>query len=167
MKRITKYEPSKDSMFPYKLVDNELSTELDCVHKLGLIEDIMEKHNINDYRMLGFLLKEYERISKQEVELYADLGMFQNENINLTKDIEKYWNLEEELGCSLEVVFKKVKELTIENWNQVHCLQYDYDEKLWYIISYSLWDDEFYQDRQYYLKDYQKTWWLKGEENGK
>lgn len=75
----------------------------------------------------------------------------------------KLEDIEEELGCSLEVVFKKVQELTIENWNQVHCLQYDYDEKLWYIISYSLWDDEFYPDRQYYLKDYKKTWWLKGE----
>ena len=72
-------------------------------------------------------------------------------------------DIEEELGCPLEVVFKKVKELAIENWNQVNCLQYDYDEKLWYIISYSLWNHEFYPDRQYYLKDYQKTWWLKGE----
>lgn len=38
--RLTKYEPSENSMFPYKLKDEELSTKLDSVHKLGQLEDI-------------------------------------------------------------------------------------------------------------------------------
>lgn len=41
--RLTKYEPNNMSMFPYKPKDEELSTELDIVHKLGRLEDIEEE----------------------------------------------------------------------------------------------------------------------------
>ena len=44
--RLTKYEPNDESMFPYKLKDEELSTELDSIHKLGQVEDILEKHSV-------------------------------------------------------------------------------------------------------------------------
>lgn len=40
--RLTKYEPSETSMFPYKLKDEEVSTKLDSIHKLGRLEDIEE-----------------------------------------------------------------------------------------------------------------------------
>ena len=45
--RITKYEPSNESMFPYRLKDEELSTKLDSIHKLGQLEDIEEDFNCN------------------------------------------------------------------------------------------------------------------------
>jgi len=45
--RLTKYKPSDESMFPYKLKDEELSTELDGVHKLGQLEDIEEELGID------------------------------------------------------------------------------------------------------------------------
>ena len=45
--RLTKYEPNKMSMFPYKLKDEELSTELDSVHKLGQLEDIEDELGID------------------------------------------------------------------------------------------------------------------------
>ena len=45
--RLTKYEPNDESMFPYKLKDEELSTELDSVHKLGQLEDIEEEIGID------------------------------------------------------------------------------------------------------------------------
>lgn len=47
MSRLTKYEPSEMSMFPYKLKDEELSTELDSIHKLGRLEDIEEEIGID------------------------------------------------------------------------------------------------------------------------
>ena len=47
MNRITKYNPSDESMFPYILKDEELSTELDSVHKLGQLEDIEEELGIS------------------------------------------------------------------------------------------------------------------------
>ncbi len=45
--RLTKYEPSNKSMFPYQLKDEELSTELDSIHKLGQLEDIEEELGID------------------------------------------------------------------------------------------------------------------------
>lgn len=54
--RLTKYEPSKNSMFPYKLRDEESSTELDATHKLGRLEDIEDELGID----LITLLKSFE-----------------------------------------------------------------------------------------------------------
>lgn len=50
--RFTKYEPSKNSMFPYRLRDEELSTELDAIHKLGPLEDIEDELDI-DLQIIG------------------------------------------------------------------------------------------------------------------
>ncbi len=157
MSRLTK----KIDSLKYVPTTEKLVSVEEIIYKLGKFEDLMERHKIRDYRTLGFLIKDHKRLSDQEMELNADLGMLQNENDNITKDIEKYWKIQEEIGCPLEVVFKKIQELTIERWDEVHCLQYDENKKLWYIISYSLWDDEFCPNGQYYLKDYKKTWWLK------
>ncbi len=46
MSRITKFEPSPNSKFPYKLKDDCLATELDCIHKLGGLEDLEEEMGI-------------------------------------------------------------------------------------------------------------------------
>ena len=54
--RLTKYEPKEMSMFPYKPKDEELSTELDIVHKLGQLEDIEEELGI-DLIILKNLIK--------------------------------------------------------------------------------------------------------------
>lgn len=54
MNRLTKYEQNNESMFPYKLKDEELSTKLDSIHKLGILEDIEEK--------LGMELKVYHQL---------------------------------------------------------------------------------------------------------
>ena len=60
MNRLTEYKPRKYSMFPYQLKDDELSTKLDSIHKLGQIEDLMEKYNINDLVELEIALDEYD-----------------------------------------------------------------------------------------------------------
>lgn len=46
MERLTEYKPRVNSMFPYVLKDDELRTELDSIHKLGLLEDIEDKLGI-------------------------------------------------------------------------------------------------------------------------
>ena len=43
MSRLTKYEPREYSMFPYQLKDDELSTKLDSIHKLGQLEDLEDE----------------------------------------------------------------------------------------------------------------------------
>lgn len=53
--RLTKYEPSKNSMFPYKLRDEESSTELDATHKLGRLEDIEEELGIDLITLFNIL----------------------------------------------------------------------------------------------------------------
>jgi hypothetical protein len=80
--RITKFEKTPNSKFPYKLKDDSLCTELDGIHKLGLIEDLMEKYNVKDLEELDKLLTmatSYEELSKQ-------------------------------LGCPFEVVFKLINQ---------------------------------------------------------
>lgn len=46
MSRLTKYLPNIGSMIPYRLKDEELSTKLDSIHKLGMLEDIEEELGI-------------------------------------------------------------------------------------------------------------------------
>ena len=70
--RLTKYEPNDESMFPYKLKDEELSTELDSVHKLGEAEDILEKHNISSLSDLDNRLAALEIIKENLVVSYDE-----------------------------------------------------------------------------------------------
>lgn len=162
MKRITKYEPSKDSNFPYKLVDNELGTELNAIHQLGRFEDLMQEYNINSIEELENILGSHKKQEEKIIDLSADLGMFQNENINLTKDIEKYWNIEEELGCSLEVVFKALEEgvyIEVEHLPDVIERPRLYCSDDFKCYCFEL----LYGEYVFKLSDYKKTWWLKGE----
>ena len=66
--RLTKFEKTPNSMFPYKLKDDSLCTELDGIHKLGLIEDLLDQYNVKDSEELDKLLTmatSYEELSKQ------------------------------------------------------------------------------------------------------
>ena len=66
MNRLTKYEPNDESMFPYKLKDEELSTKLDSIHKLGLLEDIEDELGIYLITLFnalkGIYIKDKERV---------------------------------------------------------------------------------------------------------
>lgn len=75
MSRLTRCEPKEHSMFPYQLKDDEISTKLDSIHKLGQIEDILEEYNIKDLTDLKIALDYYnhrfdglhtERVGKNE-----------------------------------------------------------------------------------------------------
>lgn len=121
MKRLTKYEPSENSMLPYKLKDEELTTELDSIHKLGQLEDLMEEYNIKtleqvECSFIGFITDFTEEgrehigeLLKLEDELGIDLitlfsalknGVWykdykDSDNIKFTKDIEEHINWKE------------------------------------------------------------------------
>jgi hypothetical protein len=126
--------------------------------KLGKLEDLLEKYNIDSIEELETLIKCYQRIEKDNLELNIDLGAYQNENENLVKDIEKYWQLQEKLGCPLEVLIKPLLEGgIIENDGygaQLNGLRINGDGSL----SLTAINGDHYD-----LKDYQKTWWIKGE----
>ncbi len=57
MSRLTEYKQGKNSNFPYKLKDEGVNTELDCIHKLGRIEDLFEKYNVENIEELEKILK--------------------------------------------------------------------------------------------------------------
>ena len=116
MNRLTKYEPNDESMFPYKLKDEELSTKLDSIHKLGQLEDIEE-------------------------ELGIDL-------LTLFKALKN--------GCFAKETFdymgKKQTQIIFTEFTQLYYAN-DLDDYLIHIRT-----------RDYYLKDYGKTWALTKEE---
>lgn len=81
---------------------------------------------------------------------------------NCINKLGKLEDLEEELGCPLEVVFKALKE-------GIYCVDYDNQEIRKFITPLCL--NTTSKQLYWYgnnigfpdLKDYKKTWWLKGE----
>ena len=94
------------------------------------------------------------------------------ENINNSTTVDVYnklgklEDLEEELGCPLEVVFQAIKEGIVFEHNVIHqtikskSTHLFYFQNKWIIRAYvKIANSENAYDR--YLKDYKKTWWLK------
>lgn len=128
MNRLTKYEPSKDSMFPYKIKSNEI-LELDVIHKLGRLEDLEEELGcplplIFDAIKKGIVVKSYE-------DEYGDITL---------------WNSRKEIELDTTVSkldFEEPELLFFDSW-VFSCSSGCYRGCV-------------------RLKDYQKTWWLKGD----
>ena len=83
---------------------------------------------------------------------------------NLNKAIEKLGKLEdieEELGCPLEVIIEATKNGIILNNNKIYDCKPSYYEKVngWTFVCCIGGEAQV----GFALKDYQKTWWLKGE----
>jgi hypothetical protein len=150
--RLTKFEKNPNSNFPYKLKDESLCTELDSIYMLGQIEDLMEKYGINSIKELE------QRLDSANQVVHELLG---------------YKQLEEQIGCPLEVIFKAltngfkfiVSNHKLGTLNQrvnqmIYCdyayLYYPNDVKEWCISTIN---------DYFYLKDYQKTWWLKEDKS--
>lgn len=118
---------------------------------------------------MSSLTKKIEDLEKKNQELCIDLGAYQNENENLVKDIEKYWKLEQELGCPLKVVFEMLENgITFENKGvklRSDDIRLFYFNNKWIMRAYAFvqgWGSNAYD---FELKDYGKRWWLKGEKN--
>lgn len=144
MNRLTKFEKNPNSKFPYKLKDESLCTELDSIHKLGLIEDLMEKYRIKDVEML--------------------------EKIIIRHD--EYSNNEESFGCPFDVVFKALFNGIYESYidygdnnsikirhREVRGIGRDGLNVINPLCGYPECDDWF----EY--KDYKKTWFLKKDKS--
>lgn len=116
------------------------------------------------------------RLTIEQLEYYRNTydkyeGIESNEFDNICNELIEYKNLEEQLGCPLEVVFKALKDRQViykhivglekpKTYLATHKIAgLSFDGK-----NYGLWlydngygDDEFYV----YIKDYKNTWWLK------
>lgn len=97
----------------------------------------------------------------------ANTIIFDNElNYNVVQKLGKLEDIEEELGCPLEVVFKALRTGI--------CIK---DEQYLRLPDFGLYNEKFAlyavgannsmkaSLNTFYTKDYQKTWWLKGEKN--
>lgn len=121
--------------------------------KLGKLEDLMEEYELDSVEELENALA---------VKVVAG-GMRSSGKSIVAKGI-LYNELSEELGCPLDVVFKKIKELELQypfslisicKWNGK-----------WSILEIEqIREDDFACYVKCYLQNYNKTWWLKGEKN--
>lgn len=171
-----KYVPSNE-----KLVSVE-----EIIYKLGKLEDLLEKYNINSVKKLETLIKGYQKIEKENLELNIDLGACQKENEMLTKDIEKYWQLQEKVGCDLEVMFKALEEgIVINEKGYVNSAYADkefnaeVDSHYDCLTLSKVGNNYYFEDINHpygdpecgdigccvRLSNYHKNWWLKGEKN--
>lgn len=122
-----------------------------CVDKLGKIEDLMEKYNIDSVEELDNVLSTK----------YVIGGMRSSGKTLINKGI-LYNKISEQLGCPLEVVFEVLKQ------GYIYVLDNHYN-----VVDYTITraDIRFSIDKFYIglgactrrLSDHQKTWWLKGE----
>ena len=135
--------------------DYDYSTnELEIVRKLGQLEDLMEKYEVDDINDLDDRLEKYKFLATHEyscVEVSAYNQML--------KDLGKYHKIEEKLGIDLATLFKALK-------NGVYCEKCE--DRIKMEISYSDYFECFvfedYNSHIHKLGDYRKTWALtKGE----
>jgi hypothetical protein len=147
MNRLTKFEKNPNSKFPYKLKDESLCTELDSIHKLGLIEDLMEKYNVEGLEELDKLLS---------------MG-------TVCKEFSK------RINCSLDVINKASQNgiWVKDKWQGIKHISPDelnisirdddvILQELYYEDLDSVMDTT---GRRYYGSDYQKIWWLKEDKS--
>lgn len=81
MTRLTKYLPNINSMISYRLKDEELSTKLDSIHKLGQLEDIEKEIGI-DLTVLFSALKNGVWYFDEQGQLVHDYVWLVNNYIN-------------------------------------------------------------------------------------
>ncbi len=72
-----------------------------------------------------------------------------------TNKLGKLEDLQEQLGCLLEVIFKATENGIIDYEGKEHIVVYA--EKYLFVVE----DDKL--QYAFHIKNYQKTWWLKGE----
>lgn len=174
-----KYYPSMNNLVQEK--DYQSSNYRELIHeKLGRIEDLMENYGIESVEELELIIKDHKMLYNKEIELSADLGMYQNENEHLTKDIEKYWELEQQLGCDLDVIFKALMNGIVDKRSTYTPIDINLGVQLYngnptYVIRYIDYDEAEtirslgfnYFPKYWLLKDYQKTWWLVSDKKEK
>jgi len=147
MERLTKFEKSPNSMFPYKLKDESLCTELDSIHTLGLIEDFMEKYGINSIKELEDLLDQYNIKDLEELDKLLTMATSCEE-------------LSKQIGCPLDVFIKLVKQEKI-NFNGTMTGYY-----VFYNLLHKRLEIRNEETMDLFpLTDYKKKFWLKEDKS--
>ena len=156
----------RDSYDHYTMVDKDKSKAFWIKNDIEEVEILLNE--LNELKHLKDLEKE---LGINILELLQDFKKQQDQFGEITKDVNvdylahtvlngiTYRKLSEELGCPLEVVFKVLlkKEGIRTTKNNIY-----YVYKVVRMSNGHL-AFELELAQYFYLKDYRKTWWLKGE----
>ena len=168
MSRLTKKDYKDWVYLTGTTLNEKASNHLNEInHKLGQLEDLMEQYSINDLTELKMALDYYEQTKKVEkITANAEIDTFKEIQDLLTKT-NIYDKLSNELGYPLEVVFKALKEGIYFNFNMVLNEKFIETTNLSLKFSlggfYCLYFEQWCVSYEIDLKDYGKTWWLKGD----
>ena len=147
MNRLTKkIEGQEKYLWDSSLIYSYKGTTLvPVINKLGELEDVLEKYNIDSVE-----------------ELDKMLNGCRNDNDKIIEEIAlNYWDISEERNCPLEVVIEAINEnkIYVKFYEQLQCwspIKIDLKEKL---IWYSEQPDGHFALRQP-LSNYGKSWFL-------
>ena len=130
-----------------------------AIHKLGKIEDLMEKYKINS-------IEEFENIlikNSEELHVIQGIKYGMGGAISIVGKGMLYNILSEELGCPLKVVFKALKDEKIYFEDGTYSTDFVLQKTpAW---AFAIYDNLINNKEIVIIKDYKKTWWLKGEKN--
>lgn len=159
---------------PYQYILENLN-ENEELNKMGKFEDIMEEYEING-------VEELENVLASKVVI----GGIRSGGKSIVQKGMLYNKLSEELGCPLEVVIKALAkgieyEIGITTYYSVNdtiptkrlekrkniqeIKLKKYIDKFAFFVPYDYSRGGIVQNDIIYLKDYKKTWWLKGDKN--
>ena len=103
------------------------------------------------------------------IDLYPEMMGYEHQQAEMDciNKLDELEDLEEELGCPFEVVIKALKDgIVLENGKLYHCSlsfhkQQKYSNEDYILICYENGESVVGVG----VKQYKKTWWLKGEKN--
>ena len=111
------------------------------------------------------------RLTKKDYKRWEHCtGYYNKKNAQHLTKIEhklgKLEDLEEELGCPLEVVFEAYKKGIVDKYGNEWIVECNCQSEMMCSLKNDF-DDSWYETDGFEFKDYQKTWWLKGENHAK
>lgn len=102
------------------------------------------------------------RLTKKDTYI-NNLTITKKELFDCYEKLEKIENIEEEIGCPLNIVFKALKEEKIYFENGTYSTDFVLQRTpAW---AFAIYDNLINNKEIVIIKDYGKTWWLKGEKN--
>ena len=116
--------------------------------KLNELEDLLDKYNIK---------------SVEELEEHLDNMRDGDGKTIIAKGI-LYNELSKELGCPLEVVFEAYKKGIVDKYGNEWIVECNCQSEMMCSLKNDF-DDSWYETDGFEFKDYQKTWWVKGEKD--
>ena len=98
------------------------------------------------------------------MQLEATIANLERDKQTIKDELFKYRDLEKELGCPLEVIFKALRQGYIySSVEKDYIIDLKIDEQSFFIAGYK--DANVSTRFNVYLDNYKKTWWLKEDKS--